>query len=46
MVYDVVVEYISMVNNYREQFVRIITQSSYGELVARLEKKMAEKVKD
>ena len=41
-IYDLVVENISMVNSYRAQFARIIAQSSYRELVARLEKKLAE----
>ena len=38
-VYDVVVENISMVNNYRSQFNRIITNASYEELVRRLKDK-------
>ena len=39
-VYDVVVENISMVNNYRSQFNRVITNASYEELVRRLKDKM------
>jgi phospholipid transport system substrate-binding protein len=39
-VYDVVVENISMVNNYRSQFNRVITNASYEELVRRLRDKM------
>jgi phospholipid transport system substrate-binding protein len=35
-VYDAVVENISIVNNYRSQFDRIISSSSYEELVKRL----------
>ena len=35
-VYDAVVENISIVNNYRSQFNRIISSSSYEELVKRL----------
>ena len=35
-VYDVVVENISLVGNYRSQFNRVITQSSYEELVRRM----------
>jgi len=38
-VYDVVVENISIVNNYRSQFDRIISSSSYEELVKRLQEK-------
>lgn len=35
-VYDVVVENISMVNNFRSQFHRVISNASYEELVRRL----------
>jgi phospholipid transport system substrate-binding protein len=35
-IYDVVIENISMIANYRAQFDRIIRTSSYGELVKRL----------
>jgi len=38
-VYDVVAENISLVNNYRSQFNRVITKSSYEELVRRLRDK-------
>lgn len=38
-VYDVVVENISMVNNFRAQFSRVINGSSYEELVRRLRAK-------
>lgn len=38
-VYDVVVENISMVNNYRSQFNRVIANSSFEELVRRLKDK-------
>jgi phospholipid transport system substrate-binding protein len=38
-VYDVVIEGTSLVANYRTQFNRIIAQSSYEELVRRLEQK-------
>jgi len=38
-VYDVVVENISMVNNYRAQFNRVIANSSFEELVRRLKDK-------
>lgn len=38
-IYDVVVENISLINNYRSQFNRIITRSSYAELVKRMRQK-------
>jgi len=38
-VYDVVAENISLVNNYRSQFNRVIAKSSYEELVRRLKDK-------
>jgi phospholipid transport system substrate-binding protein len=38
-IYDVVVENISLVNNYRSQFNRVIAGSSYKELVRRLRDK-------
>ena len=40
-VYDVVVEDISLVNNYRAQFNRVLASSSYQELVQRLQNKTA-----
>ena len=40
--YDVVVENISLVNNYRSQFTRIIANSSYDELVRRMKEKQIE----
>jgi phospholipid transport system substrate-binding protein len=36
LIYDVTIENISLVNNYRSQFDRIIRTSSYAELVKRL----------
>ncbi len=39
MAYDVLIEGVSLVNNYRNQFNSIIRSSSYGELVKRLKKK-------
>jgi len=42
-IYDVVVENISMVNNYRSQFNRIISKSSYEDLVARLEQTIVQR---
>jgi phospholipid transport system substrate-binding protein len=41
-VYDVVIEGVSLVSNYRSQFSRIIHESSYTELVNRLRTKVAE----
>ena len=38
-VYDAVIENISIVNNYRSQFDRVITGASYQELVKRLREK-------
>lgn len=39
MVYDVVIEGVSLVSNYRSQFNKIITASGYGELVKKLQGK-------
>jgi phospholipid transport system substrate-binding protein len=41
-VYDVIAEEISMVNNFRSQFNRVISSSSYEELVRRLREKQAD----
>ena len=41
-VYDVVIEGVSLVSNYRAQFRRIIHQSSYAELVRRLQTKVSD----
>lgn len=41
-VYDVYVEGVSLVNNYRVQFNNIITRSSYEELLRRLKSKLDE----
>lgn len=38
-VYDVIIENISVVNNYRSQFARVITKSSYQELVRSMKEK-------
>lgn len=38
-VYDVIIENISVVNNYRSQFARVITKSSYQELVRTMKEK-------
>jgi phospholipid transport system substrate-binding protein len=40
--YDVVIEGVSLVSNYRTQFNRIIQQSGYGELVNKLKAKQGE----
>jgi phospholipid transport system substrate-binding protein len=42
MVYDVVIEGVSLVNNYRSQFTRVIGESSYADLVRRLQTKVEE----
>jgi phospholipid transport system substrate-binding protein len=39
-VYDAVVENISLINNYRSQFDRVIASASYDELVKRLREKL------
>lgn len=39
MVYDVVIEGVSLVNNYRNQFNKIIRENSYEELVRKLKSK-------
>ena len=41
-VYDVIAEEISLVNNFRSQFNRVISSSSYDELVRRLKEKQAD----
>jgi phospholipid transport system substrate-binding protein len=40
-VYDIIIEGVSLVNNYRTQFNQIIRYGSYEELVSRLKKKVA-----
>ncbi len=42
MVYDVVIEGVSLVSNYRSQFNRIITANGYPELVKKLQTKSEE----
>lgn len=42
MVYDVVIEGVSLVSNYRSQFNKIITNSSYDKLVKKLQSKNEE----
>jgi phospholipid transport system substrate-binding protein len=39
-VYDVVIENVSIVNNYRSQFTRVLASSSYEELVNRMKGKL------
>jgi phospholipid transport system substrate-binding protein len=39
-VYDVVIENISLVNNYRSQFTRVLSRSSYEELVRTMKEKV------
>lgn len=41
-VYDVVIEGVSLVSNYRSQFLSVINKEGYEELVQRLEKRIAE----
>jgi phospholipid transport system substrate-binding protein len=41
-VYDVVIEGVSLVNNFRSQFTRVIRESSYADLVRRLRRKVEE----
>ena len=42
MVYDVVIEGVSLVSNYRSQFSQVIRESSYNDLVRRLRTKINE----
>jgi phospholipid transport system substrate-binding protein len=42
LVYDVSIEGVSLINNYRTQFNGVISQSSYEELVKRLQAKVAQ----
>jgi phospholipid transport system substrate-binding protein len=42
-VYDLVIENISLMNNYRSQFNRILTNSTYDELVSRIKAKVSDK---
>ncbi|MBW2049179.1 MAG: ABC transporter substrate-binding protein [Deltaproteobacteria bacterium] len=43
MVYDISIEGVSLVNNYRKQFSSILSRSSYEDLVKRLKKKIEDK---
>ena len=40
-IYDIVVEGISLVNNYRAQFNRVMTRSSFQELIKTMQQKSA-----
>lgn len=42
MIYDVVIEGVSLVSNYRTQFNKIVTSQGYGELVKKLRTKSEE----
>ena len=42
-VYDLVIENISFINNYRSQFNRILTGSGFNELVSRIKAKLSDK---
>jgi phospholipid transport system substrate-binding protein len=42
LVYDVVIEGVSLVGNYRTQFNRLIQTSSYGDVVAKMRAKLTE----
>jgi phospholipid transport system substrate-binding protein len=44
LIYDVLVEGISLVNNYRSQFNRIITSSSYSELVQKMKNRQGDEL--
>ena len=39
-VYDIVIENISLVNNYRAQFARFLAKSSFAELLDRIREKL------
>jgi len=41
-IYDLVVEDISLVNNYRSQFNRILSKTSYDELIRRMKEKLSD----
>ena len=43
LVYDISIEGVSLVNNYRAQFNSMLMRSSYKELVKKLKDKIAEK---
>jgi len=43
LVYDIIIEGVSLVNNYRAQFNSILARSSFAELIKKLKEKTAEK---
>lgn len=45
-IYDVIIEGVSLVNNYRNQFHRIVTSKGYAELVKRMRTKWEELIKE
>ena len=42
-VYDLVIENVSLINNYRSQFNRILTGSTYDELISKIRAKLSDK---
>ena len=42
-VYDLVIENISLINNYRSQFNRILASSTYAELISKIKAKVSDK---
>jgi len=42
-VYDLVIENVSLVNNYRSQFNRVLSNSNYDELISKLKAKLSDK---
>jgi len=42
-VYDLVIENVSLINNYRSQFNRILTGSTYDELISKIKAKLSDK---
>ena len=42
LVYDVLVEGVSLIENYRTQFTTIIETSSYGELITKIQTRLHE----
>lgn len=47
LIYDIIIEGVSLVKNYRQQFKQILMNESYSELVKRMEEKIREnKLKD
>ena len=46
LVYDVLIEGVSLISNYRTQFNKIITTSSYQELVKKMKSKQEEFIQE